>query len=330
MQDDDPNSSANRLKQAVDNAGLLNDRLRFPAKTATESLAFLRSTGLQRAMQNVVPKPIHIPAPDIFGRIEEWREIHLAYTDRLRRLTSSFQTVDFKRMFSAFDWIVEEGRKAKLVEQTGWLPHDTTPFDLLEGELTEAEISDIIARHYETHWDEVERTFLDRAPQYSIDEEAKATFREGLQAHRHGLFRVAPRLLFPEIERVAANEFYAGSHKTEVVTAKGKTKKNPITRLEEVRETALELPLGDLASYEYSWHLFKKVEAHLYEEVADDMDAIASFIADPVPNRHAALHGLVCYRTRQTSLNAIIMTDFMFHLITQIKKYKNEEVGTPD
>jgi hypothetical protein len=43
-----------------------------------------------------------------------------------------------------------------------------------------------------------------------VDDVAQATFIEALEAHGLGLYRVAPRLLFPEIERLARNEFRAG------------------------------------------------------------------------------------------------------------------------
>lgn len=48
---------------------------------------------------------------------------------------------------------------------------------------------------------------------------------------------------------------------------------------------------------------------------------VQRYRADTVPNRHAALHGIVSYNTQQTRLNAIIMADFIFHMVSQLKKY---------
>jgi hypothetical protein len=39
-------------------------------------------------------------------------------------------------------------------------------------------------------------------------------------------------------------------------------------------------------------------------------ERLAEVAADPVPNRHAALHGLVVYSTRQASMNALIMAEY--------------------
>ncbi len=174
-------------------------------------------------------------------------------------------------------------------------------------------------------WAAVEQAFLAKLADYDVDEEAKETMNEALAAHRQGMFRVAPRLLFPEIERVCSDAFFDGKRTITVPTKNGKQSRLRITRLKEVWEMVREMPLGDLAAYEYSWQLFRKVEDHLYDEVGDDDTMREKYRADPVPNRHGALHGIICYKTQQTSLNTIIMADFIFHLVSQLKKYAVED-----
>lgn len=103
-----------------------------------------------------------------------------------------------------------------------------------------------------------------------------------------------------------------------------------ITNLPHFRKQVDNLPAGEVITHEYGLHLFQKLKAHLYEKVGEDEAIIAKLAADPVPNRHAALHGLVCYKTVQSSLNAIIIADFIFHLINCINQYgdaanENEE-----
>ena len=44
------------------------------------------------------------------------------------------------------------------------------------------------------------------------------------------------------------------------------------------------------------------------------------FEQDPIPNRHAALHGLVIYSSMQNSLNSIFMTEFIFQVISALKR----------
>ena len=41
---------------------------------------------------------------------------------------------------------------------------------------------------------------------------------------------------------------------------------------------------------------------------------------DPVPNRHAALHGRVSYASEKSSLNMLIMTDFIFDAISKVAR----------
>lgn len=244
---------------------------------------------------------------------------------RWRKMFLSPTAFNFSRVFTAFDWLIEEGNKAKLVENTGWLPHHTMPFDLLSENSKEDEVGQAVANYYRDSWNEVEQSFVVQLERYDIDDEAKTTFKEALAAHRHGLFRVSPRLLFPEIERVCSEEFFNGKHMVPVTTPKGKKTTLPITRLKEIRKMILKLPAGRLRAYAYSWQLFAKVESHLYEDVDETQEnEVTRYRADPVPNRHAALHGIVSYNTQQTSINAIIMTDFIFHMVSQLKRYAAE------
>ncbi len=47
--------------------------------------------------------------------------------------------------------------------------------------------------------------------------------------------------------------------------------------------------------------------------------AMERFAQDPVPNRHAAVHGLVSYSSMQNSLNTIFMADYIFQVISFLK-----------
>jgi hypothetical protein len=286
-------------------------------RTATQTLALGNQSGLGNILE-YARKPI-IP-PMALSIISEWEKTGKALNESIGRLANALQGMDWKPVFSFFAEVAEQGRKTRLVEQSGWLPHQTTPFHLLEGDNLESadrqDIGAIIGGYYLENWSSVDAAFREQIAQYDIDDEAKETFREALSIHGAGHYRAAPRLLFPEIERVASEEFFEGKRRIPKPNGKGKV---PITRLEEVRETAQDLPAGDIYGYEYGMELFRKLEEHLYEEIGDDQEVRARFAADPVPNRHGALHGIVPYRTMQTSLNAIIMADFLFHVVSRIK-----------
>ena len=68
----------------------------------------------------------------------------------------------------------------------------------------------------------------------------------------------------------------------------------------------------------FGLNLFRRLSSHLYETVRDD-DARQRFAGDPVPNRHAVVHGLVEYSSMQNSLNALFMTEFLFSTIIWLR-----------
>ncbi|MGI4880725.1 MAG: hypothetical protein ACRYG4_24945 [Janthinobacterium lividum] len=222
--------------------------------------------------------------------------------------------------------IEAEGQKARLVSSCGWLPHETMPFNEIDiAQASPEEVDALVEAHYRHNWASIENTIAHSVDGYDIDDEAKATYREALTAHGLGLFRVSPRLLFPEIERVVSVELYGGEH--EAVPATG-GRKRPITSMKELREEIQQMPAGDVLAYAFATELMERLDAHLYEHVGDDPGNLARFASDPVPNRHAALHGLVTYRSRKTSLNALIMADFIFHIVSRMKRQIVQEEGT--
>jgi hypothetical protein len=222
----------------------------------------------------------------------------------------------FSSLGDVFSEIAKQDKQAKLLESGRWLPHSTMPFHLLTADMNPDEVDAIVLQYFAVNWQAVEEAFVGRVCSYAIDEEAKATFREALKAHELGLYRVAPRLLFPELERVGVDEFHDGQHFE--VNARGK----PVGKasLKEIRNIFGKLPAGVTFRFPYGWRLYKKVQSHLYEAVQMS-EQISTAKENSVPNRHAALHGIVQYNTPQTSLNAIIMADFMFHLMDRLKYY---------
>lgn len=292
------------------------DAVQADGPANNHAVSFIDGAALQH-IQQLPARPFlppAFPAPTI-GLPEAFEDVR----ESLSRLFDAFAKVDWTSVFDGLQRIAEQIAKAETVEKTGWLPHHTTPFHLIGSEeVDEAAVGDLIGAYYERQWVEVADAFLLQVDSYDIDAEAKATFREALAIHGAGHYRAAPRLLFPEIERVVSDEFYGG--RRHIMSPDGKSKVG-ITSIPEVRSSAAKLPAGDVLAYRYGIRLFERMEAHLYMRVGDTDEARAKFAADPVPNRHAALHGIVSYRTMQTSLNTLIMTDFLFHIISRIKKH---------
>jgi hypothetical protein len=73
-----------------------------------------------------------------------------------------------------------------------------------------------------------------------------------------------------------------------------------------------------------SSQLYQRLAEHCYERVKT-ADAVAACVADPVPNRHAAIHGLVSYTSHLNSLNMLIMADFIFYVVHRIEGFLEEE-----
>jgi hypothetical protein len=192
-----------------------------------------------------------------------------------------------------------------LFKEAGWLPHHTTPFVMVHDEWSPSVLSAFLDIYYLDNWPRIRKDFEKHLVTSKVDDEAKATFLEALEAHGLGLYRVAPRLLFPEIERLARNEFRPGQ-----------VGRMPI--IENIRDKVerQEIGLSELAPAggEPFFAQFERMAHHLYETVLTP-EKLAALTSDPVPNRHAALHGLISYRTMKTSLNALIMTEFMYRII---------------
>lgn len=191
------------------------------------------------------------------------------------------------------------------LDSVGWLPHATTPSSVLAAADVSA-LSQAIEQHYSKNWALVKGTFIERLETYTVDEEAKATFCEALAVHGQGHYRAVVRLLFPEIERVTRIELQR------FMTQRSDTSQHTLRRI------AGELPLGDHGD-PLAFRLYLKLCDHLYGHVQDDR-AREAVSRDPVPNRHASVHGIVTYSTAQNSINTLIMTDYVFQLVTAVKK----------
>ena len=216
--------------------------------------------------------------------------------------------------------------RAKALHESGWLPHYTMPFDRIAACWPDPdEIQRAIRFRYEDEWDDVRVQIEQRLSSYEIDDEASATFHEaldGCEAHR---YRSVCRVLFPEIERVARTQIFDGQLQI--------APKELVERL--VGENS-GMGLGDvwfdgfydLCTFDYVSEHIKKRDLRigegehptglqgLYTHVNTSQRFDAA-LANPIPNRHAAIHGLVAYAKRQNALNAIFIADYMFAVIAR-------------
>ena len=76
---------------------------------------------------------------------------------------------------------------------------------------------------------------------------------------------------------------------------------------------AWRLPL--LVAAPVVWVGLELLRGHLYEHIKSSED-LAGIVDDPIPNRHAVVHGLVSYKTAQSSINAMILTLYIFQMLS--------------
>ena len=243
---------------------------------------------------------------------------------RLKNLMETSAPALLKVMSEFKKWNIS----SEVLSKAGWLPHYTMPFDLIAecGE-DEKRIQSVILDYYKDKWKNIRAGIEDRLSDYKIDDEAKATFREALDAHEAGLYRCVCRVLFPEIERVFRAELFDG-----------KIEHIPyeifINALINGNRSINEFIVDGFYDLSVFGHLTKAVRERNKKErgenaVSESDELIFGIFSgvknkehqkcleeNQIPNRHAVIHGLVVYSSQQNSLNAIFMADYIFRIVT--------------
>jgi hypothetical protein len=197
-------------------------------------------------------------------------------------------------------------RQSTLISKAGFVPHPTMPQNLLRQSSDDPmRLSELLVQYYEDNWPKARDEMLGRANNYQIDNEAKVAFNEALIAHENGLYRSVVRTLFPEIERVARNDLYRGALGSISV-------QHGFAQL----VNKLAFPDLDPAGF-FGLTQLNRLREHLYIRVTKENRK--KIEADAVPNRHAAIHGIVVYSTAKNSLNTIFMTDYIYQVVNAVK-----------
>ena len=216
--------------------------------------------------------------------------------------------------------------------KVGWLPHYTMPFAAIaKSDRTEDQISATILEYYARKWENVREHIDNRLAGYKIDAEAKATFREALDAHGSGLHRCVCRVLFPEIERVLITKLFGGILGGERITY-DKCIRTLVGEDRHIEDFIVD-GLYDLSVFgQITKAVREKDRQNHGEKRLSETDEMISGIfssvrnegrresltRSPIPNRHAAMHGLVSYSSPQHSLNTIFLADYMFSIVSRI------------
>lgn len=219
----------------------------------------------------------------------------------------------FIKLVSSLGAVVLEWAWCELVLQAGWLPHASIPPELI-AEAADVQDADMRLRDfYGENWPRIEMSLRASVDESDVDLEAKEAFDECLRAHTLGLYRAAPAVLFPQIERVARGAL--------LPNAMGASAANQLFGA-----------VGRLGASEFTVpsvsgvRLYKKLAEHLYKQVRTPAE-VQEACLDSVPNRHAALHGRVSYASEKSSLNMLIMTDFIFDAISKVARENSARVA---
>ena len=200
--------------------------------------------------------------------------------------------------------------KALMAAKLEWVVHRTLPRTVLE-DAAEENLDEAIMTHYKEKWPEVRKEIELATSRYLVDQDSKEAMNQALSAHEHGLYRLVPRAMMTEIERTARVQLHE-----KLVGSRFDSKKI----LDEVDALPLSC-FNDLTSATIQYEIFEK---HLYEQINNEND-LSPFKENAIPNRHATVHGLVPYASEKSSLNSIFLADFVFLMITQMKKEKITE-----
>lgn len=213
------------------------------------------------------------------------------------------------------EWLRRDEARCDAIEVTGWMAHPSSPFRLVEeNERAGDDLVQAVEDYYREEWDSVAAGMQSRVDACLIDDEAKATFAEALAAHGAGFFRCAPRLLFPELERVARKELHGGA----------------MNKM--ASQIGLQEAVGSLTPMQMAWsgtaglRFYRKLTEHMYANLRDE-DAVRTIAADPVPNRHATVHGYVSYAAPYASFNAMAGTEYLFMAISALKAAAEEDAS---
>lgn len=250
----------------------------------------------------------------VFPMLNVAREISERCAQAFNGVNLQFRSISdqFKPLQEVMERLVRQDARCQRLETAGWMSHPSSPWHLLDDESLSVEaLNSEVETYYQENWSSVRNGFVKAVAELDIDDEAKATFLDALSAHEAGLFRCVARTLFPEIERVSRSELHDGAM-------------DKIASQPKLKDAISNLCPSDIAQDGIlGMRLYRKLISHLYVSMPTP-ETVATIAADPVPNRHAAVHGYVSYNTLRHSINALIIAEYLLYAITAIKAVGRE------
>ena len=247
---------------------------------------------------------------------------------RLRSLTETLANL-VAPFLQAAAHQMERWDFAEHLLKRGWVPNRTTPFGVVaECGDDDAKLQASLLAFYTDNWSEVRASLESRISSLDVDDEAKAAFQEALDAHEGGLYRCVSRLLFPEFERVFRGVLSNGRagpipYRKFVTELTGPAANTELADF-------LTAGLQDMVLFQYLTEGVRNSNASGNSSAGTAPNykpGLAVGVNDTnvrwakqceIPARHAVAHGLVSYSSRQSSLNAIFIADYIFSVVSRV------------
>lgn len=251
--------------------------------------------------------------PAINESAERYSEIGRQIRESLESLSAPYKAFQERINALVAPFAYLNAAKAAM-EPTGILPHTTTPwdrFDASESELFSARVEE----YFRNEWDAVSRELGAMIDSYEISDETNASMAEAIECHGHGLYRSTVRSVYPAIESEFRSSFSIEVGKQDA-------------SLRMLRKTLKEAPVTAILAHVAPIRLFNILDTHIYDPVKT-LEALDRFTKDPVPNRHAVVHGVINYTTWVHSLNSLIVADYIFMVIDSLKRLQEDQDQAP-
>lgn len=192
-------------------------------------------------------------------------------------------------------------------QSSDWIPHRTTPFEQFSSPHIELEeTQNLIEKYYKENWAEIKSDFANSFLSYSLDEVAISEILKVLELHENGDYRLVPLSVFPSLESLVRKHV----EQKDIAT---------VTSMKCARDLASTMYISDLNEFDHGMFLFKIFDEHVFENM-NDASKLEELKKTDIPNRHAALHGYISYNSLRSSINTLIIADFILFIISQISK----------
>ena len=217
-----------------------------------------------------------------------------------------------RRLADLTNPFIEARRRGQLLERHEWFPHYTMPEFLFGGHIDDVDFNALVLAYYRENWVEVRQMLEQNLSDCPVDGETKAAFHEALDSHESGRYLSVCRNLIPEMERLVRIHLYGdqvGSFSVE----------------KQMDIYFGDLPVSVFPDRSSGWIGFKYLQSHLYAHIKNEADR-ERYVNHQIPNRHAAMHGLVTYDSIQNSLNSIFVADYVLQLIMAWKAFERNAI----